>query len=92
MYFFRKQKNKVLFILGIFLIFHNTLFANSLYVEMKSSVDNIYMGELIGEEKVTARTSRTEVSLDFGDGSMIVVLILTSLLGLFFVRDELGVL
>jgi len=92
MYFFRKQKNKVLIILGFFLTFHTTLFANSSYVEMKSSINNIYISELIGEEKATVRTSHTEVSLDFGDGSMIIVLILTSLLGVFFVRDELGVL
>ena len=92
MYFFRKQKSKVLFILGFFLIFHTTLFANSSYLEMKSSINNIYMSELTGEEKATVGQSNLEVSLDFGDGSMIIVLILTSLLGVFFVRDELGVL
>ena len=92
MYFFRKPKSKVLFILGIFLMFHTTLFANSSYLEMKPSIQNIYISELIGEEKATVRTSTTEVSLDFGGGSMLVVLILTSLLGLFFVRDELSVL
>ena len=84
MYFFTKHKNKVLFIMGFFLIFNTTLFASSTCLEITSS---------IGEEKSTAISSDTEIALDsFGGGSMTIVLVLTSLLGVFFVRDELSAL
>jgi hypothetical protein len=70
-------------------MFHTTLFAGVSYMELKSSIESTY----ISEEKSNTSTANTEVELDsFGGGSMTIVLILTSILGVFFVRDELSVL
>ena len=89
MSFFIKQKNRILLIMSFFLLFHTTLVANGSYIEMTSGIKQVY----IGEEKSAVGTSDREVSLDsFGGMSMTIVLVLTSLLGLFFVRDELEVL
>jgi len=90
MYFFTKNKNRVLLIMSFFLMFQTTLFAGASYMEMKSSMESTYMNE---EKSNGSTTANTEVSLDsFGGGSMTIVLILTSILGVFFVRDELTVL
>jgi len=89
MYFFTKNKNRVLLIMSFFLMFHTTLFAGVSYMEVQSSIESTYMSE----EKSNSSTANTEVALDsFGGGSMTIVLILTSILGVFFVRDELSVL
>ena len=89
MYFFTKNRNKVLLIMSFFLMFQTTLFAGVSYMELQSSIESTY----ISEEKSNTSTANTEVELDsFGGGSMTIVLILTSILGVFFVRDELSVL
>jgi hypothetical protein len=68
------------------------LFASHSYLKIDSSSTQGYTGELINETKVKTKITSTQTSLDFGVGSMGVLLILTSLLGLFFMRDELTVL
>lgn len=89
MYFFIKHKNRVLLIVSLLLMSHTTLFASTSYMEMKSVIEYPY----IEEEKSVVKRSDVEVSLDsFGGTSMIIILVLTSLLGVFFVRDELAVL
>jgi len=89
MSFFIKQKNRILLIMSFFLLSQTPLVANSSYMEMTSGINQVY----IGEEKSTVGVSNREVSLDtFGGMSMTIVLVLTSLLGVFFVRDELEVL
>jgi len=89
MSFFIKQKNRILLIMSFFLLSHTTLVANGSSIEMTSAIEQVY----IAEEKSAVGTSDREVSLDaFGGMSMTIVLVLTSLLGLFFVRDELEVL
>ena len=75
--------------LGLFFMLQTTLWATDSYLEMKNSISQGHT-TVINEEPTS--TTSTEVSLDFGVGSMTIVLVLTSLLGLFFVRDELSVL
>jgi len=89
MSFFIKQKNRILLIMSFFFLSHTTLVANGSYIEMTSGIKQV----CIGKEKSAVGASNREVSLDtFGGMSMTIVLVLTSLLGLFFVRDELEVL
>ena len=71
-------------IFGFLLLFTNLMFANNEYTVPSSSS---YMA--VSQSMTAISNDAVEVSLDsFGTTSMIVMVILSSLLGLFFVRDE----
>ena len=88
MHFLTKNRNIVLKIISLLFIFNTTVWADFSYIERDSHVDKVYLGDSSTEDK---SSTRTEVSLDsFGGISVTIVLIMTSFLGAFFVRDELG--
>jgi hypothetical protein len=74
-------------------MFHSTFFATTLYGKDNSYVDSGYISTTVHESTavVTSENSeKVEVSLDsFGSMSIVIMLALTSLLGAFFVREEL---
>ena len=82
MYFFIKKKNSVLKVLGFLLMFHGSVFASTAYAD---TIDR-----QVNESVSVNKTDKVEVSLDMGDMGMVTILILTSLLGAFFARNELG--
>ena len=92
MYFVKKRK-KVIFKLLIFLSLFNTmLFADALYREDTPSLQSNYSSKVGVQEEIknSIEEERVEVCLHaFDNVSMVVMLVFTSLLGLFFVRDEL---
>jgi len=83
-------KKIILLIVISVIFFHTTLLADSIYSE-ESYIQNAYnSGEYLGISGNKA-SANIEVSLNsFGSISMTIMLILTSLLGAFFVRDELS--
>jgi hypothetical protein len=88
-----KHKKIILKIVGFILFFHTALFANPSYSEdtyVKSAYNNKYQQNRPTPPTAVKNTSNDiEVSLNsFGSMSVIIMLILTSLLGAFFVRDE----
>jgi len=87
----KEHKKMILKIVSLILFFHTALFANTNYSE------DIYIKSMYNSEYQNISTPTTlkknsnniEVSLNsFGSMSVIIMLILTSLLGAFFVRDE----
>lgn len=93
MYLLVKNKMMLSTVLTLLFIFHTTLFAGNRHDEELTHVNQTYIDELEGEEVVSMTIGGEEsvsVTLNsFGNLSMIVMLILTSLLGTFFVRHEL---
>jgi len=88
MYLLIKHKKSLIKIIGFLLIFHTTLFADFSFVEATSPVEKVYIAEISTDESVI---KKSEIPLDsFGGMSVTIVLILTSFLGAFFVREEFG--
>jgi len=87
----REHKKMILKIVSLILFFNTALFANTNYSE-DSYIKSIYNSEYQNISTPTTLKSNSnniEVSLNsFGSMSVIIMLILTSLLGAFFVRDE----
>jgi len=87
-----EHKKIILKIVGFILFFHTALFANPSYSEdayVKSAYNNEYQKNTSAPTAVKSSPNDIEVSLNsFGSMSVIIMLILTSLLGAFFVRDE----
>ena len=80
-------KKMILFIVSLVLFFHTTLFADSTYSE-ESYIKSAYSSDYVAVSASTV-SANIEVSLNsFGSISVMIMLILTSLLGAFFVRDE----
>ena len=76
-------------LLGLIIFFKTTLFANSLYSE-DSYIKNAYGGEVRGDLVSDESTNSVDIPLNsFGTISVIVTLVLTSILGTFFIRDDL---
>lgn len=94
MYFLTKNRVILLRVFSLLLIFHTTLFAGNRDDEGSRHSNSSYINELDGDEVVAmplGSQGDVAVSLDsFGNLSMIVILLLTSLLGMFFVRHELS--
>ena len=89
---FIKYKKYILIIVGLVLFLHSELFANSIYSE-ELYVKSAYSSESINSPTATPTTvnnsTNIEVKLNsFGTISMMIMLILTSLLGAFFVQNE----
>jgi hypothetical protein len=86
-----EHKKMILKIVSFVLFFHTTLFANTSYSE-DSYIKSVYSSEYQNISTHTTlknSSNNIEVSLNsFGSMSVIIMLILTSLLGAFFVRDE----
>jgi len=86
-----EHKNMILKIVSFVLFFHTALFANTSYSE-DSYIRSVYSSEYQNISTPTTlknSSNNIEVSLNsFGSMSVIIMLILTSLLGAFFVRDE----
>jgi len=87
----KEHKKMILKIVSLILFFHTALFANTNYSE-DSYIKSIYNSEYQNISTPTTlktNSNNIEVSLNsFGSMSVIIMLILTSLLGAFFVRDE----
>ena len=75
-------------IFGFFLLFQTTLFSENVYDIPNSnsiSVNSKIVNHSINKEIIEVK----EVALDsFGEVSIVLIIGLTSLLGVFFVRDE----
>jgi len=87
---FIKYKKNIFIIISLLLFFHTELFANSIYSE-ELYIKRAYNNENINSTPLAIVNSptRVEISLNsFGSISMIVMLILTSLVGAFFVQGE----
>ena len=84
MFDFIRKKKMIVRVIGFLFIFNTTLFAASASIEDDSGMSNRNM-----ESQTVIKQEKVEVSLD--SPSMIIMLILTSILGTFFVKDELGV-
>jgi len=86
-----EHKKMILKIVSFILFFHTALFANTSYSE-DTYVESAYSSEHQHKStstEVKSSSNNIEVSLNsFGSMSVIIMLILTSLLGAFFVRDE----
>jgi len=87
----RENKKMILRIVSLILFFHTTLFADTSYSE-DSYIKSIYSSEYQNISTPTTlknSSNNIEISLNsFGSISVIIILILTSLLGAFFVKDE----
>lgn len=95
MYLLTKNKIILLKVLSVWFIFNTTLFAGKSYEEEPRSISNSCITLVGAAEVIVVMPIRTQehvsVSLSsFGNGSMIVMLLFTSLLGIFFVRHELS--
>jgi len=87
-----KYKKNIFIVISLLLFFHTELFANSIYSE-ELYIKSAYNSETISSSTTALETvnssANIEVSLNsFGSISMMVMLILTSLLGAFFVQGE----
>ena len=87
------EHKKIIFkIVGLIFLLQTALFASSSYSNESAYSQHSYASELVTESSslgVMNIGESTEVALDsFGSMSVLVMLILTSLIGAFFVRDE----
>ena len=87
------QKTILFVVFSFVLLFHSTFFATTLYGNDNSYVSSGYISKSTHESTAltTSESSENvEVSLNsFGSMSIIIMLGLTSLLGAFFVREDL---
>ena len=87
----KEYKKMILKIVSLILFLNITLFANTNYSEeiyIKSMYNSEYQN-ISTPTTLKKNSNNIEVSLNsFGSMSVIIMLILTSLLGAFFVRDE----
>ncbi len=71
-------------ILGFLFVFHTFLFANGSMVEDSIQANS---GEVV---KAQSLIEKEEVEVSFGNQSIVYMFVLTSLLGTFFLKDELA--
>ena len=86
----KKLLNRVLLlkVFGVLIIFQTMLFSDNIYYVSKSDVASV-SSQVV--DSTTKESEVTTVSLDsFGGVSIILMVVFTSLLGIFFVRDELS--
>ncbi|MBU1667520.1 hypothetical protein KKC13_03820 [bacterium] len=89
MYFLRTKKNMVLKVLSLLFIFHTTLLAGNTYDQGSKHMSSGCASELMGEDGSVGTQEQAEIVMNcFGGMSMTIMLLLTSLLGAFFIRDE----
>jgi len=91
MNYFKKYKNTVLIFISLILL-NTTLFASSMAINEEGRVKSDYINTLASQETILPESEISEhgdVPLDsFGSVSVILMLILTSVLGSYFVKDE----
>jgi len=81
------MKNVILKLFGLFLLLSITLFANTLDTQ-QTTTSQVVTATTVDTTESTV-SEMTEISLDsFGNSGMIIMVILSSLLGMFFVKDE----
>ena len=81
------MKNVIFKLFGLLLLLNITLFANTFDAKQCTTAQTITSTK--GHTVESSASAMTEVSLDsFGNSGMIIMIVLTSLLGMFFVRDE----
>jgi len=88
-YFLKKNRNMILKVVGFLLVFHTTLFADSSQMEESLQGKCAYISTI--EEKsggLQHGIVQEKVEVAFDNISMMLMLVLTSILGLFFVKDE----
>jgi heme/copper-type cytochrome/quinol oxidase subunit 3 len=87
-----QQKNIILKIVTFIILFQTTLFGSTAYNNENSYATSSYVSESANEATTILNVGsieNREVALDsFGSISVMILLVLTSLLGAFFVRDE----
>ncbi len=86
----KKLLNRVLLlkVFVVLIIFQTMLFSDNIYYVSKSDVASV-SSQVV--DSTTKESEVTTVSLDsFGGVSILLMIVLTSLLGIFFVRDELS--
>lgn len=82
---FKKNANMVLKIFGFLILFHNASWASNTL----SSPEQTNIRQTVEQTHDVKET--TTISLDsFSSTGMVLMLLLTSLLGAFFVKDEFG--
>jgi hypothetical protein len=80
-------KNLLVKILGLLLLFNITVLANNLYSEVSS--EGYITESTMLESNNVALNETVEVSLDFSNIGILIMVALSSLLGAFFMKDEL---
>ena len=87
-----QQKNIILKIVSFIILFQTTLFGSTAYINENSYTTSTYVSESANEATSILNVGsleNREVALDsFGSISVMIMLVLTSILGAFFVRDE----
>jgi hypothetical protein len=80
-------KKIILLVISFVVLFHTTLWADSVYSE-ESYIKSAYSSDAVSVS-TSSSSPKVEISLNsFGSISVMIMLVLTSLLGAFFVRDE----
>jgi len=86
----KNNRNMILKIFGFWIFFHTALFADTTINTHQSTISSTQY-QTNQRRKVSETEEMTSISLDsFGSTGMVLMLILSSLLGAFFVRDEFG--
>jgi hypothetical protein len=85
----KRDINTILKLLSFLLFFHTSLFATVSYVKEGVKVKNSYGSQLEHKQNGMKEQPSDEVSVDvFGNMSMVLMVVFSSLLGTFFVKDE----
>jgi len=90
MYVVSKKKNRVLTVLSLLFIFQTILFAGNTYDQGSVHECSSHVSEVKSKESsVSGTQGYVKIVMNcFGGMSMTIMVLLTSLLGAFFVRDE----
>jgi hypothetical protein len=86
----KNNRNMIFKVLGFWIFFHSALLADSTLTAHQRSITS-NRTQSTQESKGKESQEMTSISLDsFGSTGIVLMLILSSLLGAFFVRDEFG--
>ena len=83
-----KNKNTLFKVLSLLFIFHTTLFSENIYEERNLQLKSICREEFKIESLKTQQQEKVVVLNGFDGMNMAIMLVLTSLLGVFFIRNE----
>ncbi len=87
----KKLLNRVILlkVFGVLILFQTMLFSDNIYYVSKSDVASVSSQVVNSTTKESEKV--TTVALDsFGGTSIVLMIVFTSLLGAFFVKDEFG--
>lgn len=89
MYFLTKRKNMLLKVLSLLFIFHTILFAEDTYDQGSLHMDSGCVMEVKTQDSTVRTHGKVKIAMNgFGGMSMTIMVLLTSLLGAFFMRNE----